>query len=1084
MKIAKLLGKVLILLIFLYGMIGFFLLPGIVKDEVSKNTESILKRKVSLEGVSVNPFSFEVTLDTLIIHSKGKERTLGGVKILEVNLDPLDFIFGDIKVSNVKLVSPFLTLHKNREGKFNFSDLLSSESNTSGPSEEKTPLPSLVVEKFSIRQGKINFIDETGSETFSQTLSPINFTLRDFSTKQNHENQLSLYIEIDDGAYVDYRGKINSVEPLRLEGELSLHSGRLYTQWKYFQDSLGFVVADGSLDAFMSYNADFSGDKAHVYINKYHVSIDKLRLQEKGSKENILKMPSFKLEGSADLGEQEIRISTFSIKDFSIKAKRDKEGMVNWLNYFPASHDTEESNSSEQSPWKIEIAKFDLGMKDSSFEEHYAPKAYITSFEELGIGLKNVKINSKEFRIPSFDFTLSQMSLHDMDNNEYIPFSLEELGIKGSAELKEQGVIIDNISLDGMHSKVIKDEKAVLSFLSYIPYKGQEQPKESSSMIWEVKNLSMKNSRVDFTNRYDAVDGLTKIDNIDLKINNLSSKEGSWASSTLAMNINKDAKVHVSSKIRQSPLKVHSKFVMKGFNLVKMQPYVNKKANVDINSGSIDLDFKLEHDEKQTKLLANMQMNNLKMLERREGKPFFAFSKLLVKDIDLTLKPDQIKIAKIDIYKPYARMKIDVNKTTNLQDLIIPTVNEDTNTSKKPFPIFIGKVDFKNGKGEFSDLSLPLPFKTDVHELNGQMLALGTLSNIKTTIDLDGTVDEYGLMKINGTLLSAKPKNYTDISVKFQNIDMTNLSPYTGKFIGYKLREGKMNVELSYKINDSQMLGGNRIILKKMNLGEEVESEDAISAPVSLAIALLKDSNGNIDLDVPVSGDVDAPEFGIGKVVWTAFKNLIVGVATAPFKFLGDMLGVSPDKLENIEFEEGKYTLLPPQKETLDKLAEAFISKKMLILKVAGAYDSKRDLLAIKTALFYEEALLQLEDKTTDLSKMDREELGRLLKEMYVVHFRKEKLTALKEKIEVKEISEEAKNLELRDSMKLALIADQKVSKDDLLVLARSRAQRIIGYLVEKGIDAQRLELLESAAIEVGVHENEYIPTKLELGAK
>ena len=373
---------------------------------------------------------------------------------------------------------------------------------------------------------------------------------------------------------------------------------------------------------------------------------------------------------------------------------------------------------------------------------------------------------------------------------------------------------------------------------------------------------------------------------------------------------------------------------------------------------------------------------------------------------------------------------------------------------------------------------------TNVHDLSGKMMALGNISDVKSTVDLDGVVDEYGLAKIKGKVLSSNPKKFTDMALKFQNLDMINLSPYTGKFIGYKLEKGKMNVELDYKINDSQMVGGNRVVLKQMTLGESVESEDAISAPVGLAIALLKDSDGVIDLDVPVTGNVDEPEFKVGHVVWTAFKNLIVGVATAPFRFLGDMLGISAEELENVNFEEGRAVLLPPEREKMDKLSSALAEKKMLILKLVGTYDGKRDLLTMQTDMLYEEALSKLEDNTTDISHMDRDDLDDLFKGVYVEHFGKEKLNELEDRVEEKDLDTKDEKELFRQEIKSALIQDQKVTQKDLTQLAAQRAQNIRSYLLTKGIALDRVELLESVEIELSAEESEYIPIKLELGAK
>jgi len=1080
-------SQIIVVIVFIYALVGFFVVPNILQDEITKNAETILKRKVSIETVSFNPFSFEVRLKNLIVHNKGEGRTLAGMKELVVNIDPLYLVLGEIKVSKVLLKTPFLTLHKDKNGKLNFIDLLESESNTTQTSSQEASLPKIVLEKFAIRQGKLNFIDETGSKVFSETLRPINFTLRDFSTMQEHKNQLSLHIEIDDGTYVDYKGKINRIEPLALEGNLELHSGRLYTQWKYFQDVLGFIVADGSLDASLSYSADFAQEKAKIYINQYQVKIDKLRLQDKQSRENIFNLPSLRLSGEADIAQKKVKVDQFAIKDFSIKAKRDKNGVINWLDYLPSSDEkTKESNVSEKNPWEIEVSQFDLGMKNSSFEEHYAPKAYRSSFEVLSLALKDVKINAQATSIPFIALDISKMTSASLQTQDKPILYLESMHVAAKAELKAQDFNISELGLDGMKINISKDAQARLSYLDYLPYqKTQEEPKESSAVKWEVKTFDLNNSSVNFSNNFDAINALTKLDNIDLRVNNLSSKKGSWSNSKLKMNVNKSATVTINSEHRQSPLRIKSRFNMKNLDLVKWQAYVSKRANIDINSAKMNLDFKLKHDEKHTDLVANVQMSDVNMSERKEGKPFFAFSKLVVKDIGLSLNPDQIKIAKIDIYNAYARVKIDANKSTNLEGLMLEDGDKkEDQTDSKPFPVFISKVNFKGGTGEFSDLSLPLPFKTNIHDLKGKVIGLGTLSDIKSRVDLDGTVDEYGLMKVEGALLSANPKVFTDMGVRFENIDMTNLSPYTGKFIGYKLKEGKMNVQLSYKINDSQMQGANRIILKKMNLGDEVESEDAISAPVGLAIALLKDGDGVIDLDVPVSGNVDEPEFAIGSVVWTAFKNLITGVATAPFRFLANSLGISEEALENIQFEAGKYALLPPQKETLDTLSSVLSEKKMLTLKIAGTYDVKRDELAMKTALIYEEALQKIEDKTTDISKMDREKLDELLQEMYVSHYSKEKFDALDESIDEKEISSEEKEVLLREAVKKGLIEVQKVSKEDLVKLAKRRAESIISYLVLKGVVADRLHLENAVEVNTQIQEDEYIPTKLELGTK
>jgi len=1083
MKKITLLLKILSCIVVLYGLVGFFIVPGLVKEQITKNLETQLTRKVSVDSVSFNPFTFQLGVHKLNIYTQDGKPSFAGVRNIKINLDPLNLVFGEVKIKFIEILAPFVSIHKNKEGQFNFSDLLvTKEPEEIKKKEEDLSLPSFVIEKFSIQAGEIHFLDDTGSKPFEKTLTPIRFALRDFSTKEDHNNQLSLHIKLDDGATVDYRGKINSIVPLRLEGELKLHSGRLYTQWEYFRDELGFIVADGALDASMHYTANLSADPAQININEYKLQIQSLRLQDKASREDILELPLFSLDGNANITSKQVNISNFDIKGFTIKVRRDEAGVINWVSYLPAGEEQEETN--ETSPWKVNIAKVNIKTDELFFEEHFSVEPYIAKLQNLSVEVKDINLLGSDLFIEELGTDLSEFSLKTLSQkHEYLRFEAFSINAK-MRKTESTDVNISRINLAGLNLFAKMDKKGVLdlSRLSAKEEKGSETNETSSVLNWQVEDLRLSDAMIDIKDDYNAENGHIVVDKVNVNVSKLSSTQGSWADTELLARINKSGQLKIDTKLRQSPLKINSTFELKGLDLVSFQGYMNKNANIDINKGTLNLDFKAEHNDRTTKILANTLLTDLSLSERREGKKFFAFSKLSVKDIDLSLNPDQMKISKVDIYMPYMRMKIDQNKSSNIDDLVRPSEKKLDEKAKKPFAAFIGKVNFKEGKGEFTDLSLPLPFKTEIHSLNGKMLALGNLPDIKTTVDIDGTVDEYGLAKIQGKLLSASPKDFTDMEVKFQNIDMTNLSPYTGKFIGYKLKNGKMNVELSYKINDSQMQGGNRIILKKMTLGEEVESEDAISAPVGLAIALLQDNDGVIDLDVPVSGDVNAPDFEIGHVVWTAFKNLITGVATAPFRFLGNMLGVNADELENIQFEAAKSNLLPPEQERLDKLSKALLMKEMLILKVSGTYDEKRDTLAMKTAKVYEEALSKLDDKTTDISQMDRNDLDDLLKEMYVSHFTKEQLELNEDSIDAKDMSKDMKKVQLRKEMIEALTNDQKVSKNDLIVLGQDRTRSIITYLEGKGISKERLEPLKPLEAETST--NEYIPLKLELGAR
>ena len=255
----------------------------------------------------------------------------------------------------------------------------------------------------------------------------------------------------------------------------------------------------------------------------------------------------------------------------------------------------------------------------------------------------------------------------------------------------------------------------------------------------------------------------------------------------------------------------------------------------------------------------------------------------------------------------------------------------------------------KNAKVDFADLSLRPQFGAKVYELNGVISGLSSNRQSRSQIELDGRVDEFGLARVRGELNPFAPQDNTDVSVVFKNVDIVSASPYTMKFAGYKVAEGKISLDLQYKIRNGKMDGSNQIVLDKLTLGEKVDSPDALSLPLELAIALLKDNDGRIDLGLPVSGDMSDPQFSYGAVVWKAIGNVLTKIVTAPFKALGSLLGLAGEKMEAIAFDPASSVLLPPEQEKVQQLAQMLEKRAQLKLTVPGAYSAVADSAALKT---------------------------------------------------------------------------------------------------------------------------------------
>ncbi len=302
---------------------------------------------------------------------------------------------------------------------------------------------------------------------------------------------------------------------------------------------------------------------------------------------------------------------------------------------------------------------------------------------------------------------------------------------------------------------------------------------------------------------------------------------------------------------------------------------------------------------------------------------------LRLKNTHLQLDAAVLDIALIELARPFAKLVIAADASTNFSALQTEQASASETTAparpvamrKISFTIKIGKTTIADGSMDFSDFSLPLPFKAPISELGGSISTLATDTTQPSEIDLEGKVAKYGFVSITGTASLMAPTEQTAVEAKFRNVDMPSLSPYTAEFAGRKIASGKLDLDLNYTLDKEQMAGENKIVIETFELGEKVENPDAMDLPLDLAVALLKDMNGVIDLELGVSGDMNDPSFSASGIVLKAFANLITKAAAAPFKLLGSLIpGGGETDFDAVEFQAGRADLMPPEQQKLDQL--------------------------------------------------------------------------------------------------------------------------------------------------------------------
>ncbi|RKX63382.1 MAG: hypothetical protein DRP42_07695, partial [Tenericutes bacterium] len=402
-------------------------------------------------------------------------------------------------------------------------------------------------------------------------------------------------------------------------------------------------------------------------------------------------------------------------------------------------------------------------------------------------------------------------------------------------------------------------------------------------------------------------------------------------------------------------------------NLKPLHPALARFARLALESGNLTVSGRMKYrsDKSRPQVQAggSISLGSFRLNETDTGERFLECKDMSATGLTFGLSPHGLKIQKVRVLEPGAKIVIFKDRSTNLAKAIkspeVVDVEETSHPTQAPavassvnralFPVRIDRVYVEKGVVDFADLSLVLPFASRITEFNGGVTGISSDPGSRASVAFNGTVDEYGLATVQGRLSPFMPKTYTDITVSFRNVKMKPFSPYSATFSGRRIASGTLSLNLEYKIQDSELLGDNQVVLEQFTLGERVEAPNAVHLPLDLAIALLTDAQGKIDVAVPVKGNLDNPEFKYGHVIRQAFINLIAKIVTAPFRALGGLLGGKGEQMDVISFYPGSDRLLPPELKKLKTVVEALEKRPRLKLVVQGRFDPKLDGEALRT---------------------------------------------------------------------------------------------------------------------------------------
>jgi hypothetical protein len=439
---------------------------------------------------------------------------------------------------------------------------------------------------------------------------------------------------------------------------------------------------------------------------------------------------------------------------------------------------------------------------------------------------------------------------------------------------------------------------------------------------------------------------------ISLAVEGYSTAPGSKATVEAAIGIAQGT-LGARGSLVADPLSADIGFELKDFDLTALQPYIAQHADLLLGRGRLAAKVHLllssapARHQPKLQFSGDFEVADLLTRDGLSQTDFISWDLLRVSGLRYQQSPDRLNIERVAARKPYGRVIIASDGKLNVAAVLGAkpasagssgaaagphgVVAQPATTA--PLPVSIGTVLIEDGTADFADHSIQPNFATQMLGLNGKVVGLSSDPNSRADVTLTGSVDRYAPVSISGQVNVLSATAYTDLAMSFRNMDLTTFNPYSDKFAGYNIIQGKLTTELRYHVENRQLNAQHHIVLDRLEFGAATESKQAVPLPIKLAVALLKDRNGVIDINLPVSGSLDDPNFRVGPIVWKLFTGLLRKIVTAPFALLGSLFGGGPE-LAHVDFAPGSADLAPEQLQKLTLLAKALAERPQLKLDI------------------------------------------------------------------------------------------------------------------------------------------------------
>jgi hypothetical protein len=984
---SPLLKRSLVSLFIVYGLLCFILgiiMPFVAKQHLAPLFSDKLGRETQIENIHFNPFTFELSVEHLIVSESKPTQTFIGFEQLYINISPLESLANlAIIFEEVSITKPTINIERLTTDSYNYSDIIALFQSVSDPealNEESIDKPIQIrITKIAIEQGAISIKDKISN---SQVVYPkINFALDHFDTAANIEHQAtSIHNQYDLTLTDEYSSKLQlfgqlQLFPFVLEVNVALSEFNIAKYWQFVDEHFDIQLTQGKLN-----------------INsKIILNIDP---------------------------KQDTPVN-FTLTDTDIN-----------INSIIASHANEE---------KIVIDAINLNdIQVDSATQLVNIDSFQTNSGKVALNISPTGADLMKLLMPK--------NLTDIDNTNVDP----------STEKASPSWIINLNAVDIANYDINLGESVA----------------SDQVVLWQIGQINLKTGQI-------KSDLSIPLDyQFSAKINQ-KSELGS---------------VGIFNLIDQT---LNADFSYQNVSLTSLQPYVEKFINATIEDGNFNTTGRLSLDTgKQLHYKGHAWIDNLDIKDNLHQKTLISWQKMSINQLEFDRQQSQIDIDEILFDQLYSRIIIAKDRSTNISNLLkqpamttqvdsndevvepkqnkqLAELDQEDSVSPK---IAINRITLKNSSAFFADNSLTPNFASGIELLNGQINQLSNNPQTIASVDLAGKIDKYAPVILKGEINPLLENPYLDLNLIFKNVELTSVNPYSGTYAGYYIDKGQISLDLNYQLKNNVLVGSNHVVINQLQLGKPSNSDLATSLPITLAVALLQDRHGVIDLGVDVKGDLSSPSFSFGSVILGALGNIITKAVTAPFSLLANLIG-SDEPLNKVSFDYGNAELSNTQTKHLMTLADALLDRPLLIVNVKGEVDAINDSQALaKQALHLKlanTAQIPIDQLPADLSASQFPLSGPITEALYTLFEQElaQDSMAIKQSIIDDNtakypdipLTENDLNTRLHIVLYNTMKSAHVVAPSELGKLAQLRAKTVKSFLVENAnIEANRVYVMES----------------------